>query len=155
MRAAPFGCHYRLVLVTIDRPADMILLPVDLLPFRIRQATVVIFPICSDLTIDPGFTAFELCRLSRIQTAGFNSLRDAILLILFPASYFTIAEVIRRGVVLVRVDLLAERILLTINLLLLCLSQRSAVGFAVRANLPVQRAFLVFQARSFARSELT
>ena len=72
----------RIVLVVIDRPADIILPLIDLLMLLSRQVATIGCTVRCHLMIDARLTSLDVPRLARRHLAGTNSLRDALLLIL-------------------------------------------------------------------------
>lgn len=149
------GLLRALVFSVIDIPALMILLPVNLFPFRASQLAAIRVPVGSHFLVDRRLIAFKTRRLSRVQTPRADALSDSILLVLLTLPYFAIAKVVRRGIVFVFIDLLTEAVLLAVNALPFSLGQLAVVRFAVRPDLAVQRPFLVLQACGFTRFQLS
>ena len=81
--AASFGSRLfcRVVLIVVDRPADVILPAGDLLALLLRQVAVVRCAIVCHLTINVSLAALDIARLPRRHLAGAYAIGDAILLV--------------------------------------------------------------------------
>lgn len=58
-RALRTSCSVPLVLSSVNGPAYVILLPVDLLALRVREMAVIIFAVGAYFAIDSGFAVFR------------------------------------------------------------------------------------------------
>ena len=76
---ARLGCV--VVLVLVNRPADVVLSLVDLLAFLPGEVSAVCGAVVCDLAVDAGLAAFEVARLACGELPGANSLSDALLLV--------------------------------------------------------------------------
>ena len=76
----------RIVLILIDRSADVVLPLIDLLMFLRGQMTAVRRTICRNLVIDARLAILDVSGLSRRHLAGTNTLCNALLLVLSPHS---------------------------------------------------------------------
>jgi hypothetical protein len=76
-----------IVLILIDRPADVVLPLIDLLMFLLGEMPTIRRTICRSLVIDARLTVFDVACLVRGKLAGSNSLTDALLLVLRPHSW--------------------------------------------------------------------
>ena len=71
----------RIVLVVIDRPANVVLPLIDLLMLLLRQAAVIRSAIIRCLAVDAGLAALDVTSLTRCHLARPHAIRDAILLV--------------------------------------------------------------------------
>jgi hypothetical protein len=74
--------HVGVVLVLVDRMAQIVLLVVDLLPLLLRQPAIIGRAIVADLAVQVGFARLHISGLARSQLAGNDAVGDAILLVL-------------------------------------------------------------------------
>ena len=74
----------RIVLIVIDRFANVVLPLIDLLTFRLGHMAAVRCTVRRDLVIDARFTALEICRLVGGKLARLDSLANALLLVFRP-----------------------------------------------------------------------
>jgi hypothetical protein len=72
----------RIVLIAIDRAADVVLPLIDLLMFLRGQVAAVRRAISRNLTIDARLTTLDVPGLTRCHLAGTNPLGNALLLVL-------------------------------------------------------------------------
>ena len=70
------------VLVVVDRPADIILSLIDLLMLLLRQSATICRTIGRRLVVDARLAVLDVPVLARRYLAGTNSLGNALLLIL-------------------------------------------------------------------------
>jgi len=154
-----FACFASLresvVLRPVDIPARTILRVVDLSSLLPRQLAPIGLPIRRNPLINSLFPILQMRRLSRVQAAAADALRNPVLLILAPLPDLVVGVVSGIGIVLVVMDFLAEPVLLTVDLLLLLLRQLSPVGLPFVANLAVQIRLLSFHILRLSSRKLT
>src|SRR5258707_8557760 len=78
------GLRVRIVLIVVDRSADVILPLIDLLMFLRGQVAAVRRTIIRNLAIDARLTPLDVPGLARRHLAGTNPLSNALLLVLSP-----------------------------------------------------------------------
>src|SRR5579863_172820 len=144
-----------LVLGPINLAAGFVLRSVDLLLLLPCKLAAVGLPVRSDSLINSLFSIFEPRGLPRLQRSAANALRDAILLILAALSDFIVSVMRGVGVGLVLMDLIAQVVLLLVDLLLFGLSERASVGLTVVADLAIEVGFLALHLLGFSGSHLT
>src|SRR5580700_4859650 len=71
-----------IVLVLVNRVAQIVLLVVDLLPLLLRQMAVIGRPIVAHLAIQIGFARLDILRLACGHLPGIDAVGNAVLLIL-------------------------------------------------------------------------
>lgn len=70
-----------IVLVVVDRAAEVVLLTIDLIAFLLGELTTVGGAIVMNFTIEIGFAAFEIFGFTGGELAGLHAVGDAILLV--------------------------------------------------------------------------
>lgn len=149
------GLRVCIVLLVVDIPGSGVLFFVNLLLLALRQLATVGCAVRLHLLINTALLVLELGGFAGSQLAALDALRDALLLIGLALPDFALAVVLRRGVVLVVIDLLRKLILLLVDLLLLRARQLAAVGRAIRPRFAVDGRFFILEIGGLAGCKLS
>ena len=138
----------------VDLAAGLVLRVIDLLLLLPGELAAVGLPVRRDLLINSLFVIFEFCGLPGLQRAAANALRDAILLILATLPDLIVPVMRGVGIGLILMDLIAQMVLLLVDLLLFRLRKLASVGLPVVVHLAVEIGLLAFQILGFAGGQL-
>src|SRR5262252_3132837 len=104
------------VFVAIDLARQLVLLTIDLLALRLRQLAAVGRAVVPHFPVDFGLFALQVRGFAGGELSAFHTLRDAVLLIFRAFPHFAPGNgVLRRGVVLVLINLPGNLILLLVE----------------------------------------
>src|SRR6266478_5096508 len=93
------GLCIRIMLIVVDRSADVILPLIDLLVFLCSQVAAIRRAIIRNLTIDARLATFDILGLARRHLAGTNPLGDPLLLVLSPYSRSRESRILRTAAI--------------------------------------------------------
>jgi hypothetical protein len=142
------------VLGAINCVAGAVLRAIDLRVLLRRQLAAVGRPIRMNPLIDALFAIFEPRGLTSRQLAVADPIRDPILLIFAALPDLIVAVVGSGGIMFVGIDVVAQPVLLRVDLLVLGLRQLSSVGLTVVTNLAIEIGFPAFERLGFAGGQL-
>lgn len=92
----------RVVLVVVNRAAQVVLLPVHLVAFLLRQLAAVGRAIVVDLAVKVPFAGLQTLGFTRGELAGLHAVRDAVLLVLAAIVNRSLLGRLLRGLALLR-----------------------------------------------------